>query len=425
MSPYNLITGTTLLIACFSLPSVAMDIVRDGDAVATVVVHEHSGPLKQVRGRPDMSADAWAARVLVEWIKKITGVALPVSNRVPAGKPVIYVGKAAIEKGLKLDDIESGAPEGLRIVSDDRRALFAGRDDVSTVKAACRFLEELGCRYFMDHPLGEVYPRKKTISVGSLDIIERPGLHHRRIWGSRWGGDTPWKIWNGAGGSELAIGHAWGNYVSQDLFDEHPEYFALRDGRRRRGDWYCTSNPGLRKAFIQGVLASIKAGNLHPSLSPPDGTGYCECKVCRAQDDPASIAPSSGRISMTNRYVDFYNAVAREVSKVSPESILSFYCYADYTQPPTRGIRLEPNLCAWLTPIRYCRFHRIGHPACSSRSQLEKVFDGWPRRPRNWDTGPTISTWPNVSFLIRKFPSGSMIFPISSGKAVSASAWKR
>ena len=30
----------------------------------------------------------------------------------------------------------------------------------------------------------------------------------------------------------------------------------------------------------------IKAGAVHPSLSPTDGTGYCQCEKCKAQDDP-------------------------------------------------------------------------------------------------------------------------------------------
>ncbi|HUT10212.1 MAG TPA: DUF4838 domain-containing protein, partial [Thermoguttaceae bacterium] len=59
------------------------------------------------------------------------------------------------------------------------------------------------------------------------------------------------------------------------------------------------------------------------------------------------------------------------------ESILSFYCYADYTQAPSGGVKLAPNLCAWVAPIRYCRFHRIGHPDCPSRRQLEELMDGW------------------------------------------------
>src|SRR5207253_3305588 len=124
-------------------------------------------------------------------------------------------------------------------------------------------------------------------------------------------------------------------------------------GQRKSGDWLCTSNGAVRELFAEQVIAKIKASNLRPSISPPDGRGYCQCAVCKAQDDPKSIEPSSGTVSVTNRYVDFFDDVARRVAAVHPESVLSFYCYADYTQPPTIARKLSPNLCAVIAPIRY------------------------------------------------------------------------
>ena len=186
-----------------------------------------------------------------------------------------------------------------------------------------------------------------------------------------------WKIWNGAGGPDAATGHAWSRYVDKTLFATHPEYFALRSGARKQSDWYCTSNPDLRKIFADGVIRVLDSGDANASISPPDGIGYCECDACRAQDDPASIEPSSGHVSVTDRYVDFFNDVARRVRAKHPTATLNFYCYADYTQAPTRGLKLEPNLVAWIAPLRYCRLHAIGNPNCPSRTQLAEMIDGW------------------------------------------------
>ncbi len=322
-----------------------------------------------------MCSDSTAAGVLADWIEKMTEVRLPLVAQAPKDGPAIYVGKAALTAGLKLDDIDSPTREGLRIVSDGRaRVLLAGQNEDATVKAVCRFLEQLGCRYFMDNPLGEVFPKSKTLTVGKLNLTEKPGFLLRKIWGSQWTGQSLWKVWNGDGGTPLSTQHAWGAYVDQSLFDTHPEYFALRNGERKKGDWYCTSNPELRKVFAQGVLAR---GESNPSISPPDGTGYCQCDACRAQDDPTSLEPSSGTVNVTNRYVDFFDAVAKEVAKVHPEWLLNFYCYADYTQPPTTNIKLAPNLVAWIAPIRYSRFHRIGSPNSPSTTQLADVLDKW------------------------------------------------
>ena len=361
----------------------SMAIVRDGRASAVIVVQrgaEDSGASNEKqRQKRRISrigfSDRAAAEVLADWIEKITEVRLDIVGRAPKGRPAIFVGEAAIKAGLNLSDIDSPTNEGLRIISDGKAGvLIGGQNATSTLKAVCRFLEELGCRYFMDNELGEVYPNSKTVTTARLDMTEKPKLKMRSIWGSQWTGQSLWKVWNGAGGVHMSTGHSWGRYVDENLFESHPEYFALREGRPRKGGWYCTSNPQLRKIFARGV---ISRGGYNPSVSPPDGTGYCQCEKCRSQDDPENIEPSSGRPSVTNRYADFLDEVAREVAKVAPGRLLSFYCYADYTQPPTLNRRLSPNLVAWIAPIRYSRYHHIGSRSSPSRMQLAEVIDGW------------------------------------------------
>ncbi len=358
-----------------------IEIVQDGQAQAVIIVRGSTistpSPSKG-KGQSKGSLvwdDSAAAGVLADWIQKITDVRLETTDQPRVGKAAIYIGRAAVEKGLNLSDLNSPTNEGVRIVSDGRsEVLIAGQSETATVKAVCRFLEELGCRYFMDHPLGEVYPRSKTVTVGKLDVAEKPGFMLRRIWGSQWTSQTLWKIWNGDGGVELSTEHAWNKYVDQGLFDTHPEYFALRNGQRQRGAWYCTWNPDLRKVFAQGVIAK---GQANPSISPPDGTGYCQCDNCRAQDDPDNIEPSSGVVSISNRYADFFDYVGKEVAKAQADWLLNFYCYADYTQAPTFQRHLSPNLVAWIAPIRYSRYHRIGSPNSPSMMQLATVIEGW------------------------------------------------
>jgi len=372
-----------VLFLAFSLQLLnGIDIVRDGKSSATIVVQGvASAPAGRRNGRQaETTGDAQAARVLAEWIRKMTGAELPIAVSAPSNEPAIYIGAAAVKAGLRLDDISSPSHEGLRIRTEGLRLLVAGQNDTATLKAVCLLLESWGCRYFVDDPIGEVFPRTNTVSVVALDLSDQPGFLSRQIWGSGWAGrNSLWKIWNGAGGIPISTGHAWGQYVPRQLFAEHPEYFHERKGKREASDWYCTASPGLRDIFTQRVLAKVRAGQLYPSISPPDGRGYCECAVCQAQDDPTIIEPSSGRVSISTRYADFFNSVARPVHAENPQAILNFYCYADYTQPPRAGLKLEPNLCAWIAPIRYCRFHAIGQPGCESRVQLQEVVDGWAR----------------------------------------------
>jgi hypothetical protein len=361
-----------------------LTLVKDGQASATIVVlapAEAPPPATAPRGRKRaeaaVSAESRAAQLLVEWIKKITDAELPIATEAKAGTTPIYLGKAAIQAGLKLDDIVSPSREGLRISADDQRVLLGGQTDEATLKAACRFLEELGCRYFMDGPLGEVYPHTKTLAVGRMAITEKPGLIGRNPKGPSFGA-TAWKAWNGAGGDMVGHSHSWGGYVSPALFDEHPDWFAMgADGQRHAGGWICTSNPELRKHFANNVIAAIEAGTRNPSISPTDGRSYCQCPVCKAQDDPKSLEPSTNTVAITNRYTDFFDDIGRRVAAVHPESVLGFYCYADYTQPPTNGRKLSPNLCAVIAPIRYCRLHEIGHPGCAGREQQVAMTEAW------------------------------------------------
>lgn len=309
------------LLAAFSMaltamPTVAAELVRGGKPVATIVVAE---PEKAEWDRSKGPSDGYAAKVFVDWIEKMSGSRLPIENQAPEKGPIVYIGHAAIQAGLELNDIDSRSNEGMRITASRDRILIAGQNQTSTLKATCRLLEELGCRYLLDHELGEVYPETRTVDVpNDLNITDKPGFAMRRIWGSVWSGDTLWKVWNGDGGISLGTGHAWGKYIDKDQFKDHPEWFALRDGERRKGQWFCTSNEELREAFARGVIEQIEKGGQYPSLSPPDGRGYCECDQCRAQDDQNNIEPSSGTVSISNRYADFYQAVAKRVAKKHP-----------------------------------------------------------------------------------------------------------
>ncbi|HLX62173.1 MAG TPA: DUF4838 domain-containing protein [Planctomycetota bacterium] len=382
---------STIVLAALSLlltfrSARALELVKDGKAVATIVVDgpaleldqkTKKRPAKQVRNFA--ADDVHAAEVLADWIEKITGAKLSVSRAAPKEGAAIFVGTAAVKAGLKLDAIDSPSHEGVRIVAGDTRILIGGQNGTATVKAVCRFLEELGCRCFMDNPLGEVYPKTQTLSVGMLDISEAPGFLHRNAKGPSWRGydQALWTVWNGQGGIDLSHSHSWGGYVPASEFAAHPDFFAMNaDGNRVASGWLCTSNPELRDFFAERVAAKIRGGAHNPSISPTDGRGYCQCPACKAQDNPNETEPSSGTVSMSRRYVDFFNAIGNKVAATNPDSILSFYCYADYTQPP-QGMKCAPNLCAFIAPIRYCRLHGMDNPLCPSRQQARAMIEGW------------------------------------------------
>lgn len=412
--------GTALFI--LSGPGFGAEIVKGGKPVAVIVCDAKPGPAAKLGKKNEATTsqeEALAAKLLVEWVKKITDAEVPISDKPTDGMVSIFVGKTAVRAGLKLDDIDSPTKEGIRIVVEPNRILIAGQSDAATLKAVCRFLEEQGCRYFMDGPLGEVYPRSPDLTAKPITITEKPALLYRNPKGPTWSATT-WKAWNGAGGEDFAHSHSWGRYIPKGLFGQHPEYFAMgADGKRKDGDWLCTSNPEVRQVFADEVIRVIKGGTKNPSISPPDGRGYCQCEKCKAQDDPKSLEPSSGTVSITNRYVDFYDDVARKVAMVYPDSVLSFYCYADYTQPPTVDRKLAPNLCAVIAPIRYCRLHAIGDEHCPSRKQQSGMVGGWAKVAPRIGYYNYMYNLADATFPMFKYTPCKIDFPFLADKGLA------
>lgn len=430
MNPAIRLAVSLSLFVGLSLSAAGFDLVKGGQPVAVIVAEAAPpppAPVAPVKGKRPPSGkkapltdEQKAVLLLQEWVKKITDAELPIADKAADGKSAIYVGRAAIKAGLKLDDIKSPSNEGVRIVVDGNRILIAGQSDEATLKATARFLEELGCRYFMDGPLGEVFPRTKDLVAPNTTITEKPGLMYRNPKGPSWAADI-WKTWNGAGGESFSHSHSWGGYLEEGLFEKHPEYFAMgADGQRKKGEWICTSNPDLRKYFADQVIAKVKAGSKHPSISPTDGGGYCQCPTCKAQDDPNVIEPSSGTVAVSNRYADFFDDIGKRVAKECPEAILSFYVYANYTQVPSfKDRKLSPNLVAMIAPIRYCRLHALGDANCPSRKQQLDLIDGWNKLASRIGYYNYMYNLADASLPMFKFTPCKVEFPYLADKGLT------
>ncbi|MCK5844429.1 MAG: DUF4838 domain-containing protein, partial [Victivallales bacterium] len=147
-------------------------------------------------------------------------------------------------------------------------------------------------------------------------------------------------------------GHAYGYLMGGDKrYKKHPEYYALVNGERRPmkhrvhgwGGQICTSNKEVIRICAENAL---KNKNNIVSLSPNDGSGFCECAECRALDDPKNIMTWSGKpmVALTDRIFTFVNAVADIVTKKQPNKLLGHYAYTFFKKPPRRIKRLNPNI---------------------------------------------------------------------------------
>ncbi|HPO72870.1 MAG TPA: DUF4838 domain-containing protein [Armatimonadota bacterium] len=308
-----------------------------------------------------------AATELRDYIRQATGASLPISQQ--PREPMLSLGANAAARAAGLST--QGIPlEGFRIVTRGRNLFILGPDtaegertpgggtSAGTRNGVYAFLEEyLGIRWLMPGPHGDYVPRATSVTVPEMDRTDAPFFLNRRVpyTQERRAEVKQWWARQRLGWSlTLSHGHNW-HSIPPEAFDQHPDWFAEIGGKRipPRG-WYklCVTNQGLIRAFAEGA---IRRFDENPelttySLSPSDGGGWCQCAACQAlyEKDP------NGDLSVTPAILTFYNEVAKLVARKYPNKLLAGYVYANYVFPPSKPIRLEPNLfLVWAPSFDY------------------------------------------------------------------------
>jgi len=155
------------------------------------------------------------------------------------------------------------------------------------------------------------------------------------------------------------------------FYEAHPEYYALRNGKRLTTQ-LCLSNEDVLRIVIDSVRAMFErypdAGII--SVSQDDNTQYCMCEHCAAIDEEEG-SPSGSMIR-------FVNAVAEQF----PGKMISTLAY-QYTRKPCQT-RPAPNVLITLCSIECDRSKAI-EEGCSD---FAKDLKGWKELTENiriWD----------------------------------------
>ena len=412
---------TVILLGILVTPTraTAVTLVEKGQARAVIVVPERPSPV--VEG---------AARVLRDHVKQMSGAELPIrtEDRV-TGSPTadrawVLVGEGKLAGNLGLTSKGLG-PGGICLAAKgDVLALFGTdahtpADPNGTRYAVTTFLEDrLGVRYLWPGDLGKVVPRRETITVADFDLRFTPKLAQRRIRSlgyhdrlqvgldrlgftkadyerglgeaRRARAESPdWFGWHRLGGTlNINGGHAftglWARYGK-----EHPDWFALQpDGSRDQSKnpdraRLCVSNPDLIAAVAREKIEELTRNPVlrGVSIAPNDGgrPTFCTCPKCEALDSPRGrkvllwdFSKRARRdfehVSLTDRMVYFWNAVADRVAKVHPDRLLVVDAYSVYADPPVER-KLHPNLVV--------RFAPLGYHADDYRRESLRAWDGW------------------------------------------------
>lgn len=220
--------------------------------------------------------------------------------------------------------------------------------------------------------LGTVTPKMSTISLpANIDYREQPQLVRRRFstlagsnsnvaaWCARYQvmGDRVDAQFSHSFRKGHSNGDWWGDFV-----ENQPDMLA-KDPDGKPG--YYNNNPEFYKVCVSNpkvVDEVIRKWKLAGSpdfwdLTPNDGKSFCTCDNCRALDlkyggemyEKEDIWRGYGHVSLSGRYVWFWNQVITRMREVNPKAMIGVFLYSNYLYPP-KNIKVEPGVIGELVP---------------------------------------------------------------------------
>lgn len=341
--------------ACLSQGSEQLTLVENGKTKAALVLPKSAD-----------ANEAQAAAEIVDYVARITGARIPIHEETPpaGAAPVIYVGRSLTPEALAKDRIRSEEPGSfvLRVTSRDVR--LAGLTPLGTLFAAYELLEQLGVRWCMPGELGTVVPSSPTLQLATQDNYQSSPFDHRLLQGVP---DTAWQQ------HLRGAGRSYGGHGIPIKVDrtQHPELFCEENGKPTQQ--LRVSNPEVLRLTVEAARAYFLANPTarYLNIAPADGAGFGSDPW-----DANDFDPNHGKLSVTDRYVKFFNLVLAAVQKEFPDAGIAFYAYGQCMLPPIRE-KPNPRILAVFAPIDVCRFHGVDNPICPERAATMKVIEGW------------------------------------------------
>jgi hypothetical protein len=353
------------LAASSALAREPMALVRNGRATGVIVA---------------TAADTGAVE-LQDYLRKITGAAVPIVSAPARGRAAVRVG---VYGHPPVESWSGAAPpaDGFVIAPRGRTLFIVGGDTRGALYGVYDLLEtDLGVRWFMPGELGEDVVRRDTVLLPTHERHGQPAF--QAVGGFIWSGGPGAAAWEkhvraDVGPAGSFFGHNWANIIppTADNMAAHPDWFALSGGKRTRQ--LCSGHPNVVHAT---VVRAREFFDSHPdaltfSVSPNDGYGFCEDERCRSIDRLYGIADGS----LTDRLVYYANEVLTGLAQTHPDKQVGLLAYLSYVQPP-RAVRPLPNFATLVTrmPWEFCHVHALDDPSCDINRRFVEYVKGWRR----------------------------------------------
>ena len=293
---------------------------------------------------------------------------------------------------------ESG--DGFRVSAEKDAVTIHGSNPRSLLVAVYAFLKRV-CGYRWYAPDQEIAPRNRTLELRLDKPWEEKALFNRRglyAEGSGFGlgflrrlidwcpknnisdltfSMSAWPEWKERVGTQLGkrglrlnlSGHCLPKFVPRDLFEKHPDWFALVGGQRIPHGQYCFSSPGFNRHLIKEMLDFIGAEPLLARMSiwAQDTSLVCECPACRKKGFMKSFVDSINRLAA---------ACEKRARKVKIEFLAYNAGLAWEMLEPDKSLfplKCSTELAYWGRDYRY-DFARS--PAAGDR-RAKKCFQRW------------------------------------------------
>lgn len=383
----------------------------------------------------------YAAEFLQRYIKRITGVTMPIVGESAASPdlPLICVGRSSLT-GFIEQDRRKLSPEGFIIRRQGRIVAIAGEvapstdlieyrgADRGTLFGVFEFLERVcGVRWYFPHEIGVVIPILSVIEINNIDLTMYPYFPMRTgaVYYSETTGEfadvLPVTRYGNTTGFYTNHTHdQWWKYI-----EKYPEIFAVgADGERNifkngpggpRFNHIDYSNPSVLEIELRQIKEfdeqhirhyplSREPSEKYVSFMPKDNENinHCQCDLCKAQ-----WTTENDNSKLSNLIFGYSAKLALEIKKKYPGRRLATGAYAGYLFPPTKVSipdNMDVMICTvkgnsklvspahwkyntdlvnqWLerlgnNPARVFVFEYLGYPSCSAPTLYPAIMKRW------------------------------------------------
>ncbi len=416
------ISATLLTFFCFLTAAFAeATLTHDGNPTSIIILPPN----------PDKTETAAAAELQTH-IQLISGAKLDIATltdgqspkEAAQGKTPILLARPPQHKIPTYAHPSSKDASAFTLSVTSDAVTITGNQSPGTLIGAYELLEQLGVRWFMPGELGRVIPSAKTITLKDQSIAQAPAFS------ARWAAplDATWQQRNRMGGHYFAGAHGIAPFAGSaeqrnKQLAADPELFALKKKTGKRViSQVCVSNPKVLAAVIQNTKEYFRKNPNSASIAmgPNDGSNFCECDNCRALDADDWDA-FSNELSVTDRYIWFYNQVLKGIEDEFPDKKIETYIYHCYAKPPVKVVP-DRRIRGALAPIALCRVHGPTNPICPEKSYYLWMASAWGKLlPEVFDRGYWFNLAdPGFPFLM----VGRIREEIPAAKKAGVTGWR-